>query len=103
MKRVVGGRVFEQAEGDFEELVEDGEEDGHLGFACGREAVGEDLEARIAAASGQGGHEEHAAQMAIPLRPRWGGMTHAGATLTNARRDAEPGGGGASVGQMARD
>lgn len=33
MERVVGGLVFEESEGGFEEFVEDGEEDGHFGFA----------------------------------------------------------------------
>ena len=35
---VVGGMVFEEGEGDFEEFVEDGDEDGHFGFTGGSES-----------------------------------------------------------------
>ena len=47
----VVGLVFEEGEGDFEEFVEDGEEDGHLGFAGGGEAVGEGFEAGVVRAA----------------------------------------------------
>ena len=64
---VIGGVVFEEAEGDFEELVEDGAEHGHFAFAGLGEAIGEGLEARVVAAGDQGGHEEDFAQVAIAL------------------------------------
>lgn len=38
---VIGGLVFEDAEGYFEEFVEDGAEDGEFAFAGGGAAVGE--------------------------------------------------------------
>ncbi len=41
MSGVIGGLVFEDAEGYFEEFVEDGAADGEFAFAGGGEAVGE--------------------------------------------------------------
>ena len=43
MSWVIGGLVFEKSGGDFEQLMEDGDEDGHFGFAGGGETVGEDF------------------------------------------------------------
>ena len=65
MMWVIGGVVFEEEEGDFDEFVDDGEEDGHFGFAGGGEAVGEGFEAGVAAACGESGHEENAAEMPV--------------------------------------
>ena len=59
------GLVFEEGEGDFEEFVEDGEADGHFGFAGGGEAVGEGVETGVVAAGDHGGHEEHAAALGL--------------------------------------
>jgi hypothetical protein len=53
---VIGGLVFEEGEGVAEELVFDGEESGHFGFAAGFEGVGEGFEARVGAAGDKGGH-----------------------------------------------
>ncbi len=100
---VIGAVVFEEEEGDFDEFVEDGDEDGHFGFAGRGEAVGESFEARVVAACGESGHEEDAAEVAIAFGADGSSGTQAGAGLTNAWRDAEPGGGGASVGEMAWD
>ncbi len=50
----VGGLVFEEAEGGLDEFVEDGDEDGHLSFAGGGEAVGERFETGVVAAGDHG-------------------------------------------------
>lgn len=55
MVGLVRGLVLEHGEGDFEEFVKDGDDDGELGFSAGGETVGEGVEARVAAASGHGG------------------------------------------------
>ena len=93
---VVSRLVFEEGEGGFDEFVEDGEEDGPLGFAGSGEAG-------VEAAGDHGGHEEDAAQVAVALNADGGGVAQAAAALADARGDGELGGGGAAVGQVARD
>ena len=83
--------------------MDDGEEDGHFGFAGGGEAVGEGFESRVAAPCGECGHEEDATEVTVALGADGGGGPQAGAGLADARGDGQPGGGGASVGEVARD
>jgi hypothetical protein len=98
----IRGLVLEHGEGDFEELVKNGDDDGEFGFAVGRETVGEGLEPRVAAACGHGGHEEDLAEMAIAVAADGSGVAEGRPALAQARGDAEPGGGGARIGQVAR-
>jgi hypothetical protein len=98
---LIGGLGFEESEGDFGEFVEDGDEDGHFGFAGGGEAVGKSFEAWIGTTSDHGGHEEHPAEVTVALVADGSGGTGS-ARLADARSHREPGGRGASVGQMAR-
>ena len=79
MKRIVRGAGFEDGEGDFDEFVEDSDDHGHLGFACGGEPVGEDLEARVAPARDQRGHEVDLAQMPVALGTHGSGSVQGGA------------------------
>ena len=94
--------MFEKGEGDFEEFMEDGEEDGHLGFAVIGEAISEGFEAWVEASCDEGGHVEDATDMTISVVANGSGGVDGGAGVMEARSDGKPGGGGASIGQMAR-
>lgn len=80
----------------------DGEESGHFGFAAGFEGVGEGFEAWVGAAGDEGGHVEDFAQEAVALAPDGTCAAHAAAALAEARGEAAPRGGGAGVGEVAR-
>jgi len=64
---LVGGLVFEEREGDFDEFVEDGDDDGHFGFAVLSESIGEGFEAWVVAAGDDGGHVKDPSEVAVTL------------------------------------
>ena len=99
---VVGGGGLEESEGGADEFVEDGEEDGHGGFAVGAEALGEGLGARVVAHGGESREVELVAEDGSGVADT-GGFAHGGAALALAWDDAEPGGDGAGVFEVARD
>ena len=59
--------MFEESEDVAQELVFDGEEGGHFGFAAGFEGVGEGFQTRVGAAGDERGHGEDFAQEAVAL------------------------------------
>lgn len=100
---VVGGIVFEHAEGDFEELVKDGDDDGEFGFSGGDEAVREGFESRVVPTRGESGHVEGAPEADIAIGAGAGGGMDRRAGLMDFGCDTEPGGRGACIEEMTRE
>ena len=74
-----------------------------LDLPAAAKAVGEKFETGVVAACDHGGHEEDFAEMAVALGADGGGVAHAAAALPHAGSDGQPGGGGAAIGEMARN